>query len=241
MTLTMHKHGWPILSAAILLACLLLLAAFDDAARERRRLPGRTVRPVIHVERQAEVYRAYRNAGLWGASVVQFGRHFHLAPFFPHEKVASVPFPVDTFDVRLLYEQGVDSHTWLFIANKNGLVRSVTSVLPDRDLREKTAALESDFSFRASGSGYRGYTYDLPRALYPFSAFRCPAEPVVVNVDAGMFRDGIGPQSLYAAVRRSCPDVRMYVLVDSVDDEQVTVPMRRDLDLFRELLERERS
>jgi len=225
------------LSAALVGAAVLFLQAINGKATAARRWPA-AERSVVRTAIQADGYRIFKESGLWGAHVVHFGRHFHLMPYFPHERSEPVPFPIVTHDVRPLYEQGIDSHSWLFIANRNGLVRKVTAVLPDSDFREKVDAMESDVSFRAYRGGYRGYAYDMPREIYPVSNFACPDEPVVVNVDAGAFVDGVRPEMLSAALQQQCPDIRMLLLVDSTDNAAVTDEMREDLGRFQALVAR---
>jgi hypothetical protein len=223
-------------SIVLIVICLLFLIIIDRKATAMRYMPAGRNMTVVRVGSQADVYRVFQAAGLWGAHVVHFGQHFYLMPYFPHERSNPVPFPIETYDVRPLYEQGIDSHSWLFIANKTGLVRKVTAVIPDAAFREKVNALESDFSFRPHRGGYRGYSYDMPREVFSISDFICPAGPVVVNVDATVFVDGVKPEKLYAALQQRCSDIRMFLLVDSKDDTAVTDEMREALGTFQELV-----
>lgn len=226
-----------LISAAIIAAAVLLLLAINVKAIAARKLPS-AERSVVRIATQAEGYPVFKEAGLWGAHVVHFGQHFYLMPYFPYERTNPVPFPIETHDIRPLYEQGLDSHSWLFIANRNGLVRRVTAVIPDSNFKEKVDAFKSDFSFRAYRGGYRGYLYGMPREVFPISDFVCPVGPVVVKVDAGVFIDGIRPETLASAIQQQCTDIRMIVLVDSTDDPEVTDGMRKSLDTFQGLVAR---
>lgn len=226
------------MSVVIVLLCFLLLVSIDRKAAAKRKIPEGRQQQVVRVGSQADVYRIFKAAGLWGAHVVHFGQHFYLMSYFPHEQSSPVPFPIESADVRPLYEQGIDSHTWLFIANKTGLVRRVTAVIPAAVFRDKEEALEKDFSFRPHRGGFQGYSYDMPREVFPVSDFLCPEGPVVVNVDAGVFVDDLRPERLYASLKQRCPDIRMFLLVDSRDDKEVTDEMRKDLSTFEGLVER---
>lgn len=231
------------LSASIVLIviCFSVLFIIDRKATGMRNMPTGRYLQVVRVATQAEAYKIYRDRRMWGAHLVHFGRHFHLMPYIPQEEAHPVPFPIAVYDMRPVYEKRLGSHSWLFIANKAGFVRKATAVLPDPDFREKTEALDSDFSFRRWKGGYRGYSFDMPREIFPFSSFDCGSGPVVVNVDAGVFANGIRPEKLHSALLQQCRDIRVVMLIDSRDGDSVTNEMRRDLSRFEELIRQERT
>lgn len=228
-------------SIALIAACFLLLVLTDGKAKSARSVPAGGHFEIIRIETQAETYGIYRDRGIWGAHLVQFGRYFHLMPYLPQAEAVPVPFPIAVYDMRPVYEKGLDSHTWLFIANKAGFVRKTTAVLSDADFREKTGALDADPLFKRREGGYRGFSFDMPREIFPFSSFDCGPGPVVVNVDASAFADGTMPDGLSDALQRKCRDIRLLLLIESRDEASVTDRMRRDLRRFGELIGKERT
>jgi hypothetical protein len=241
MNASVRKYASLSVSFALIVICSVALLVIDRKATGRRNMPGGSSLPVVRLGSQAEAYTIFRDRRIRGAHIVHFGRHFHLIPYIPQDETVPVPFPIAVYDMRPVYEKKIDSHNWLFIANKAGFVRKATAVLPDSDFQEKTEALDSDFSFRRWKGGYRGYSFDMPRAIFPMSSFECGPGPVVVNVDAGAFGNGIGPGELHSALLRQCRDVRLVLLIDSRDEDSVTDGMRRDLTRFEELIAQDRT
>ncbi len=223
-------------SICLIVACVVLLVSTDYVARGKRSISSADGLRVIEVPSQADCYAAYKDLGLWGVEVVHFGMYFNLMSYFPEEQHVPVPFPIVVEDVRPLYEKGIDSHSWLFIANRNGLVRKVTSVLPEEVFRQKTAALSDDVSFKAYRGGFSGYSFDLPRTVFGLEGFICPTGPVVANIDASIFSEGVSPETLHEMLVNRCPDIRVLLLISSVDEPEVNETMRDDLSRFEALV-----
>lgn len=216
-------------SIFLIVACVVFLVSTDYVARGKRSISSADGLRVLEVPSQADCYAAYNDLGLWGVEVVHFGMYFNLVPYFPGEQNVPVPFPIAVEDVRPFYEKGIDSHSWLFIANRNGLVRKVTSVLPEETFRQKMAALKDDVSFKEFGNGFSGYSFDLPRKVFGLDGFRCPDGPVVANIDASIFSEGVSPESLHEILSERCADISVLLLISSVDESEVTETMRDDL------------
>ncbi len=213
-------------------ACFFL--QLDRSARRARALPGATSSgPIlVHAGTQKDVYDIYRKAGLWGARIVHLNRHVNMVTFSPREARVSAPFPIRAMDVRVLYEKGIDSHNWLFIAARSGMVRAVTSVLTEDSLRERFDDLQKvpTLSF---GKGYfRGFTDDIPWAVATVDTLPVTDEPVVVNIDAGFFLSSADPAAIALSLKKRLPDVRMLVLIASADEPDITAEARRALARF---------
>lgn len=218
-----------IFDIAVILSSLVFLILVDSAAKEKRSLPPAGRPAVFYAASQSDAYDLYRRAGLWGAHVVHLNRRFNLLDYFPEKEKTSRPFPIGTYDIRPAYEKGLTSDTWLFIATRTGMVRSVTSVIPDALYPEMMEAAKADQSFRISPESITGYQYEVPRTITTLGRLRPCGGPVAMNVDSGYFDGGTDPAETASALRRLCPETRMLVLVDSMDQPEITPEMRMRL------------
>ncbi|MDH4161416.1 MAG: hypothetical protein OEW15_01840 [Nitrospirota bacterium] len=219
---------------AVVIAALALFLWMDGSAKAARVFPARSAQGplMVRVDSQKDIYVVYQRSGLWGARVVHLNRFLNLVDYLPREENVTMPFPVRVGDVRPLYEKGLDSHNWLFIANRTGMVRTVTVVLPAPVLRERLVQFEGDFAFSVSGEIVRGYTHDMPLTVTTLDAMPAIREPVIVNVDAGYFGFGEDPGRVLAGLREKCPDIRLIVVSGSRDEPEVVDGDRKRLRQF---------
>lgn len=224
--------------SVILILFFALLLFADRTATGIRTLPGRTSSGpvVIRVNTQRELYDAYKKENLRGVRVIHLNRFLNMMAYYPPGETQSVPFPVPVHDIRPDYEAGLDSHNSLFIANRTGLVRSVTVVLPDQVFDERQAAFLNNPEFRLRDRRLVGYAEDLPILVTRLADLPAISEPVIVNVDAGYFMPGVDPAGAAAILRERCPDIRVAVLVMSRDENDVTDAMRKALRDFEAAL-----
>lgn len=230
------KTGKLILNGLILVSAVAFLIMIDAAAKHRRN-PSRTGKAgeparIIRVNSQRDAYDVYHNAGLWGARVIHLNRFFNLIDYFPKEEALSAPFPLQVYDIRPAYEKGLDSHNWLFIATRTGMVRAVASVLPDVDFKRVSGEFLSDFAFTFSKGNFSGFTYDIPWTISTVDTLPFTKEPVVVNIDAGFFMGGADPVITAEALRNRCRNVSMIIVIASYDEADITTEARNDLGLF---------
>ncbi|TAN44941.1 MAG: hypothetical protein EPN22_04750 [Nitrospirae bacterium] len=211
--------------------CVFLL---NDASVSARRLPD--AKPsslsIVHVNSQKDIYQVYKSAGLSGAKVVHLNRFLNLVDYFPKEESVSAPFPVRVGDSRSLYEKGLDAHNWLFVANRTGMVRSVVVVLPQEVFEQRLPEFESYFAYTVSGRTVKGYSYDMPMFVAALDSLPVINEPVVVNIDAGFFSEGVDPAGAVKQLKMKCPDIRLIVFSSSFDEPEVGDAMRERLSLF---------
>lgn len=220
------------LNIAVIAAFLGSLLFMDSRAKGARIMPAGTAPAVARVGSQASIYGLYRDRGIRGARIVHLNRFLNMVEYLPREETTSMPFPVRVQDAKPLYEKGLDGHNWLFIANRTGLVRTVTVVLPAAVMRERTAQFDGTYAYARSGGGFRGYTFDLPLLVTTLDALPDIDEPVIVNIDAGYFVTGEEPEAVAAALRKHCPDVRLIALSASLDEPEIDDGARRRLERF---------
>jgi len=245
------------LNLTILLLAVLFFIWVDSSAGNKRSLP--LPAKIYRVSAQSDVYDIYKSAGLRGARVIHLNRFFNIEDYFPKEEATSVPFPIKVYDIRPAYEKGLSSHNWLFIATRTGLVRTITTILPEPVFIARLKDFASDFAYTVSpsfsnnnpppppfdkgGQGglseqkIKGYDYDIPMTVETLRSLPLINEPVVVDVDAGFFSADVDPVMVAAILREKCPDIRIIVLVDSVDEPEVTEEMRKRLGRFETALE----
>ena len=225
------KH---VLHITVILAALGLLLWMDSRAKAARTLPARQVQgvPMVTVDSQKDIYGIYRESGLRGAWVVHLNRFLNLVEYLPREETTSMPFPIRVQDARPLYEQGLNAHNWLFIANRTGLVRNVTVVLPGPVFETRRADFEGNFAYSGAGGVIRGYTFDLPMTVTTLDAMTAISEPVIVNVDAGYFGFGEEPARVAERLREKCFDIRLIVTSRSLDEPEIDLGAREHLRQF---------
>lgn len=223
------------LNSAVLVLSIVFFAWIARAGINARMTPP--LRGVGHdphiqrVNRQQDVFPIYKSAALRGARVVHLNRFFNMQVYSPKEQFITTDFPVEIKEFHAVFEPYIDSHNWLFIATRTGLVRTVTTVLPDNIFQERLRD-PSDGIFSHSRGTIAGFTYDITRTIASLDTLPAIDEPVIVNVDAGFFSDGEDPSRTVAALKKQCRDVRMLVLIDSLDEPEVTDAMRNQLKSF---------
>lgn len=203
-------------------------------AKTARVLPERAMSgpKVYQVDSQKQIYSIYKEAGLRGVRVVHLNQFLNMVDYLPKEENVSMPFPVKVGDVRSLYEKGIDSHNWLFIANRTGLVRTVTVVLPDAVFSKRTPDFLLDFAYTRSGDTIKGYSQDLPLMVTTLDSLPVIHEPVIINVDAGYFVQGKDSQNMAIILKRKCKDIRMLILSISLDEADIPEQARKELQRF---------
>lgn len=224
------------LNIAILIMVAIFFIGIDNIAINARKLPqltGSRNDSFIHlVSRQQDVFPIYETAGLWGSRVIHLNRFFNMQEYSPKEQFVTTHFPVQVTGMKSAYERGIDSHNWLFIATRTGLVRTMTTVLPEQVFAELVKKSPNDRVFTYAAGTIRGYTYDIPRTITTLNDLPEIEEPVVVNVDAGYFSGGADPSGTSAVLKKKCRDIRMLVMIDSLDEPEVTDAMREQLRQF---------
>lgn len=218
---------------AVLIMLVIFIAWIERKAENSRIAPplpvAGTTRPIQRVSKQRDAYPIYKAAGLRGARVIHLNRFFNMQNYSPKEQFVTTEFPLRIQGTNSAYEPGIDSHSWLFIATRTGLVRTVTTVLPEQVFGELLRKSPDDKVFTYTGGTIRGYTFDIPRTITTLDALPVVDEPVVVNVDAGFFTGSEDPGRTAAVLKEKCRDVRMMVLIDSLDKPEVTDEMRERL------------
>lgn len=236
MTFLTYKNKLFIFNTTILLASILFLLWIDGYAKNRRLItakrPDSKTAQIYKVNMQGDVYHVYKKAGLWGAHVVHVNRFLNMLDYFPKEETTTKPFPVQAYDLRPAYESGIDSHNWLFIATRTGLVRRVTVVFPSTVYDERVKNFAADNNFTVSGQRIRGYTYETPVEVMMPESLPLITEPVVINVDAGFFLTEDDAVKMVRILKEKYPDVRAVILVNSTDETDVTAEARENLKLF---------
>jgi hypothetical protein len=222
----MKKSTTSILAGISLVFAVSFFFWIDSAGRNSRNVPllngeGRTA-PLYRVDTQLQAYIVYKSLGLRGARIVHLNKYFNIAAYFPVKETVSSPFPIKTYDIRPSYEEGLDSHNWLFIAAQTGLVRTVTTVVPESIFSLRKDYFESRYEYTVSNSVIKGYSYDIPRSVVTLDSLEGSDEPVIMNIDAG----------LISTVLMKYPRIRALVLIDSIDEAEINEGMRGRLDMI---------
>ena len=223
------------ISAALIALAALFIFWADGVGRDARRLPGRATgaAQITSVGTQAGVYEVYKKLGLRGAHVVHLNRHFNIVQYFPSEELGTRPFPIRTTDTRPMYEGGLDSHNWLFIATRTAMVRRVTHVVPDEVFAARRQWFQEDYSFSVSDGRAQGFSLDVPRTVTTLEGLGIITGPVVLNVDAGFFMGGADPAVVARELRLRLGDVRAVLAVESTDEPDVDEQARAALGVFK--------
>jgi hypothetical protein len=187
---------------------------------------------IVVVRTQKDVYGICRERSIRGAAVVSLGKHFNIQYWAPEHLAKSTPFPIRTHDVRAEYERALDSHNWLFIANRTGMVRTVWTVLSPDEFRRRQQDLSSDYGLALRRNGYSGFHYDLPRGVTTLDKLPPQPGPVVVVVDAGYFSPDVNPAATARELKQRLPYIAFLIVVSSLDEGELSWEMRRNLSAF---------
>lgn len=225
-----------ILNIFVIVLCMVFFVCADRLSTKARKSLPAGASPsgalFIRVDTERDAYFAYKNNKLWGSRVIHLNRHLNLVDYFPHDEITTHPFPLQVQDSRPVYEERVDSHNWLFIAGRTGMVRSIVSVLPEDVFQKKRVELSEDSTLVLSGNEVRGFTYDIPWSVGTLTTIPFLDEPVIINVDAGFFTNGQDPAAAALELHRRYRNARIIVLISSTDEEDVSSGDRSALDLF---------
>lgn len=217
-----------LLAAILVIAgAVVVLWAADRSAKSHRFLPPDAA--VTVASTQADVYGIYRALGLRGVTVVHFNRDMNMLEYLPKEESETTSVPVRIGDSVPLYEKGLNSHNWLFIASRTGIVRRVFIVLPSQELRLRIEGLKGGYHPHGQ-TGYAGYEYDTPVVVTSLFGMPSVDEPVVLDIDAGFFMEGISENYVLEAVRSRFRNIRLIVGVRSVDEPDIPATARASLE-----------
>ncbi len=222
-----------LIAVAIILTVIILLWLMQDQAGRNRYVPSpRDGEGIVVVRTQKDAYHVLKSLQVRGAIAISLSKYFNLLYWVPENLAKSTPFPVEVFDVRTEYERGLDSHNWLFIASRTGLVRQVWTVLSPEELQRLSRDLDADYGLRSGADGYRGFHYDLPRRVTTMERLPRPDGPHVVVVDASYFQGGVEPAETARQLLARLADKPFLIVVSSLDEAELTWQMRRNLALF---------
>ncbi|HEY6872960.1 MAG TPA: hypothetical protein VI298_09570 [Geobacteraceae bacterium] len=229
-------EGWRqhAFALAVVAASLLCFWAMQAAAVGERHVPETGVKGagIAVVATQRDAYRICAANGIRGATVVQLGRFSNLQYWAPEYLGKPTPFPIKPFDVRPEYEKALQSHNWLFIANTNGIVRKVVSILTPGEFQRMVPAFDADYELVRRAGGYGGFHFDVPRTVTTLDALRRLTEPVVVVVDASYFEGVSEPAETAYKLAERVPAAALVIAVSSMDENEVTWEMRRQMAQF---------
>lgn len=187
---------------------------------------------IIIVRTQKDAYQVCKERSFKGAAIVSLGKYFNLQYWAPDYLAKSAPFPIQTFDVRPEFEHALESHNWLFIANRTGMVRKVITVLPSEEYRRRQLDLKSDYGLSPRRFGYEGFHYDLPRSVTTLDRLKAVAGPVIVVADASYFAPDVDPTATAHELAKRLPSVALFIVVSSLDEGELSWDMRRSMALF---------
>lgn len=226
----MKKHILHIFFLSITLGIFLWMDAHGKSVRT---LPAKTAKipHTIRVNTQKEIYHVYKQFNLHGTKVIHLNRFLNLIEYLPKEENVTMPFPIRAGDSRMLYEKGLDSHNWLFVANRTALVRTAVVVLPEAVFMERMPQFENDFAFSVSGRIIKGYAQDMPLTVTTLDALPGVHDPIVIDIDAGYFGLDEKIEQIIYKLRQKCLDIRMIVLSESRDEAEIS---EHERDLLKE-------
>jgi len=222
-----------LIHVAVIFLAILATNFVNTASVSRRKTPpARDGLLLLRVASQKDVYEILRKSQIWGAHHIQVNRFLNMVDYFPKEEAHSGPFPIVVRDVRPLYEKGITDHNWLFIATRTGLIRRITTLMPESEFRIRVPEMMGNYYFALGTAGLSGYSYDTPWTITTLRDMKSISEPVIITIDAGYFDNNASPQEVADVLKRKCTDVRMMILVESRDESSVSDDMRRALQTF---------
>lgn len=227
-----YHYQHRLIAVVVIIFAGLFILLLDRQALEMRRVPSRSKIKIVRVSSQAQVFPVLKKMGVYGATILHLNRHMNMVEYYPLDEKVSEPFPIRTKDMRHEYEKGVAPHTWLFLANRVGLIRNAIVVLPHRLFPARRDALLSEPGFFLAANKVFGYVRDFRVDVTTIDSLPYMHEPVVIDIDAGYFSSEADSAKIADLLVNACPDIRLLVLVESSDDIEVTGEMRIALEQF---------
>lgn len=196
----------------------------------RRSYPSEKNVRFYRVSTERDAYSVYKLLNLGGATVVHLNNALNISEYYPEEETDPVGYPIPVRDVIPLYEKGITSGNWLFIATRSGMVRKVYNLVPDTVFNLFEDRFRDRFEYSVTDGRIAGYVRDTEHTVSTLTALPEIEEPVVLDIDAGFFIAGDPPERILSELWKRCRDIRAVVLIDSSDRGYVTEDMRRSLD-----------
>ncbi|RMF99987.1 MAG: hypothetical protein D6726_12065 [Nitrospirae bacterium] len=193
---------------------------------------------IYRVDTERDVYSVYKMLNLKGVTVVHLNNTLNTTEYYPEEEKEPIGYPIPVRDVIPLYESGISSDNWLFVATRSSMVRRIYNILPESVFRLKKERLKGDYRYSVEVDYIDGYLRDIRNMITTLRYLQQTHEPVVLNIDAGYFIEGQDPMRTVVELIRLFRDIRAVVLIDSTDREYVTPEMREKLDLMLQALKR---
>jgi hypothetical protein len=232
------SRRWIIVHIVVFVLLCLLTVFINSYAKSRRHYPEPGNLRFYRVSRGRDVYRVYRLLHIKGATVVHLSNTLDMQEFYPSEETEPIGYPIPVRDVLPLYEEGLNSSNYLFIASRAGMLRRVYNILPPSVFRLKKERLKGEFQYTVRNRRIEGFVRDIPQVITTLDSARIIREPVVLNIDAGYFIEAQDPMRTVVELIRHFRDIRAVVFIDSTDRDYVTAQMRAKLDLMLQALKR---
>ncbi|RMG71292.1 MAG: hypothetical protein D6710_06195 [Nitrospirae bacterium] len=232
------RKGGLIIHIVLFVVFLLCFIFINQGARAKRHYPEKGSLRFYRVSREVDVYRVYRMLNLKGVTVVHLSNTLGMQEFYPSEETEPIGYPVPVRDVLPLYEEGLNSSNFLFIASRAGMLRRVYNILPPSVFRLMKERLMGEFQYTVKKGRIVGFVRDIPQVITMLDRAPVIREPVVLNIDAGYFIEAQDPMRTVVELIRHFRDIRAVVFIDSTDRDYVTAQMREKLDIMLQALKR---
>lgn len=217
------------------------LFLLDDYGKDAR-TPGQRFRmhePRVNTmvfDDPVQVYAAWKSNGLRGRVLVSLSRRLNFV--FPTEKaiMPSGLFPPEYFSFSQAVERNLGAENFLLVSLESGLARKIVHLVPERLYAER-------FAFRRDNGGAVHEQdrvaltfFGSPRIITTMRHFAPPREPVLLYVNASVFRDD-EPEALLRWLLATDLEADQVALCRSFDDSEVTEGERKKLAAFGRLWE----
>lgn len=233
-----------LISLVLAAAALFLALGLDRLGKGARsfgtpRAIGREPVRALSIARPQEAYRAWREQGFKGRTVVYLADAWdRLDPNRFREALSQPGYPLALYRIADRIERSdLDDTTFLYVASLKGVARRIVAVLsPEKFVEARQAALHARNASVGPELIYLTHQ-GFPRWFAPLPQLPRQEEPVLLYVAASTFKSS-SPLQLIEALRRAEFRSDAVLLCSEQGRDGVGEPERRALREFAALLER---
>lgn len=182
-----------------------------------------------------EAYTLWKQRGFKGRVIISFSRRLNFVRLEADALIPPMSFPLQVFNLSNAAEGNLRPDNFLYIAMETGIARKIVHIVHESVLQEKIENARGSEGVTVGENRIQAPHVGSPRTIALMSSLRPFDEPVLVYVNASVFRD-YDPEEFLRQLLKSGLYTDLMVLCRSYDDSEVTEKEREKLRIFEALL-----
>jgi len=223
--------------AILAIASLIILDAYGKSRRvyhQAGRLTDSYIEKIL-VQTPGEAFTAWKDRGFTGRAVVYVAGEWARLDN-AYDAPVSRPYPLRLFRLSDRWAPAeLTSTNFLFSATLNRIIRKISVILPEDELKKVTDRARTTKDFQVNGDVLSFPYQGLQRRFTTSKGFKRESEPALLYVSASYFRSK-GPEELYQNLVGTGLETDSIILCGDIEDKNVTDAERDKLVRFAELI-----